>query len=442
MRRQTFLSATAFFPVLLDSLWSQFCKAEQTTAPEAVQKKEVTIDIYEGDFPPVRYGQTLSEVEATIQQVVERVFRDQDGILRSGVNGRTMKALTAGEVKDRPNGRGAHTQNSAIPDSLKAVWMNYENAGEASGTYLEALCNKAKVTGDPKLRELARSTVEGIVTLWNNAAPPAGLGGGGRGWFPKPYGGIRSVAGIDECSADQYAVVTLGLHSYHLSLADETEKKKIEDVISSFSDWWYDHDYAGIYFGKPIWWKRLGWHPMAEGFFLYLHALADSWRPSDKSRQGFETWLRLKATLLQPPADKPTWVDMHGIPLKCLDRLMALRPDLNEVWRPAVDYQSRLLAKGVEGVTGFTEHNSKPFAADYLAIAHRMTPGAGYDKLAVSCLQDCMRRENFYYLRRGLNIDRMSSLMKGDDCRDVFWCENHVHWMNAYWNLRRSKSIA
>jgi hypothetical protein len=26
--------------------------------------------------------------------------------------------------------------------------------------------------------------------------------------------------------------------------------------------------------------------------------------------------------------------------------------------------------------------------------------------------------------------------------RDVFWCENHVHWMNSYWNMRQINSPA
>ena len=130
----------------------------------------MTTDVFEGDFPPVSYGKTLEEVEATIQQVVERVFRDDDGILRSSVNGRTMKALRVEDVKDRPQGLGTFVENSSIPRSVKTIWINYENAGQASGNYLEALCAKAQITGDPQVRELARRTVDAIVMLWENAA--------------------------------------------------------------------------------------------------------------------------------------------------------------------------------------------------------------------------------------------------------------------------------
>jgi hypothetical protein len=402
----------------------------------------VTKDVWAGDFPPASYGQTLEQVESTIQRVVEELFRDEDGMLRSGVNGRTMKPLRIEEVKDRPNGVGSFAQTAAIPDSLKPVWMNYEDAGQATGTYLEALCAKAKMTGDPKPHELARRAVNAIALLRDNASPPAGLGGGGCGWFPKPYGGIRKVTGIDECSADQYAEVTLGLHAYHRTLADPAEKKRIEEIVVSFSDWWHDHDYSGVYFGKPIWWKRLDWHPMAAAYFLYLNALADSWRPGEKSRGGFETWLNLKATLLQPAANKPTWVCMHGIALKCLERLTELRPDLNAVWRPAIAHQAALLAQSIEGAHQFASENNKAYTADHLIAAHRLLPQAGYDRLAVECLKACMRREDFYAIRRDLPLDRVPKLQSGDDYRDVFWCENHVHWMNAYWNMRALSSPA
>jgi hypothetical protein len=75
---------------------------------------KMTNDVFTGDFPPVNYGNTLAESEATIAQVIERIFRDDDGILRSGVNGRTMKINRLEDIKDRPLGMGTLTGNSDI----------------------------------------------------------------------------------------------------------------------------------------------------------------------------------------------------------------------------------------------------------------------------------------------------------------------------------------
>ena len=69
-------------------------KAQTGLAQEAVANAALTQDVYTGDFPPANYGQTHEAIEATIQEVVERVFRDEDGILRSGVNGATMRPLS------------------------------------------------------------------------------------------------------------------------------------------------------------------------------------------------------------------------------------------------------------------------------------------------------------------------------------------------------------
>ena len=289
---------------------------------------EMTTDVFEGDFPPASYGKTPEEVEATISQVIERVFRDDDGMLRSCVNGRTMKPMRVEDVKDRPQGMGTHAENSDIPREFKPIWTNYENTGQASGTYLEALCAKWQVTGDAHVRELARRTVQAIFMLWENASKSEHpLGGGGKGWFPKPYGGIQNVTGMHECSADQYMDVTLGLHSYYHTLASEDEKRKIEEIVISFADWWYDHDYCGVYFGHAIYWKRLPWHSMAVGFFLYLNALAQSWSPCRKFEHGFGIWLERKNALCNAAAG-------FGGQLNCLERLIATSAGTNRLLAP------------------------------------------------------------------------------------------------------------
>jgi hypothetical protein len=396
---------------------------------------ETLRDVFAGGFPPAVYGKTPEEIEATVGQAIERVFRDEDGMLRSGVNGRTMEPLTVEEVKDRPDGKGGYAEHSSVPNWVKPLWMNYENAGQASGVYLEALCAKAQVTKDPAAHEAARRTVEAILTLWENAAATTHpSGGGGRGWFPKPYAGIRDVGEMHECSADQYCDITLGLHRYYRQLASAEEKRKIEEVVCSFAQWWYEHDYCGVYFGQAIWWKRLHEHSMATAFFLYLNALAYSWNPGRKFREGFDLWIELTDKLF--PAE-PVWVCMNGVTLGCLERLLDLRADMGDFWRKAAAHQARLLAACVEKRTGFNVRQQiGGYAAHYLAIAGQLTGEEKYFALARDCLRACTRREDFYAYVRGQDVAALTSKENGDDCRDVFWCELHVHWLAGYWKMQ------
>lgn len=400
---------------------------------------DVLQDVCPLNDPPTVYGKTLEEVEATNQRVVERFFRDQDGILLCSLNARTMKPYTADDVKNRPNGVGAFTEHSDIPAEAKVVWMNYENSGQASGIYLDALCTKAKVTGDKEAAKLASRTVQAIATLWENAAHVEHPNGGsGRGWFPKPYLGIHNLKDMHECSMDQYVDITLGLHSYYLTLANEDEKRLIERIIISFAEWWYDHDYAGIYFGKAIWWKRLPEHPVA-ACFLYLNALANSWSPSAKFQHGFEIWRELQGAMTR--CADPVWVCMNGIPLKCMEKLIDLRPDLADDWLRVAQHHARILVTSIEEPKRMNRvYETAGFAANYLSTAHRLMPEAGYDKHVLSCLRACNSRGRYYHLRRGEPVANLSVRESGEDFRDALLAECHVHWLAGYWRSRPEHS--
>lgn len=406
-----------------------------------MKNEKVLTDVFEGDFPPRSYGESLEEIEKTGQEVVEKIFRDSDGLILCAVNAATMKPYRLGDVKDRLEGKGSFVERSAIPQAIKPVWMNHENTGQASGTYLDALCAKYEVAGSPETRELARKTFEGIVAIWKNGAKiEQSLGGGGLGWFPKPYDGLRSFKGMHECSVDQYCEVTLGLQNYYHVMANDEEKQIIEEIVRSFADWWYDHDFAGIYLGEAVWWKRLKDHSMAASYFLYLYALAYSWSPCRKFQHGFEIWQELKAAL-KPPGEA-IWGCMNGLTLNVLERLMKLRPDLSDFWLSAAAHQAPLLVSSViERVNMNAKYEFEGFAADYLCAAHNMLPGNGYADLAIKCLRECNSRDRFYHLRRGLNKDDLDSRESGDDFRDAYYCELHVHWLSGYWKLRLSNHL-
>lgn len=46
-----------------------------------------TIDVCQLAFPFVSYGESLAQAEKTIQQIREIIFREDSGLLRSGVIG-------------------------------------------------------------------------------------------------------------------------------------------------------------------------------------------------------------------------------------------------------------------------------------------------------------------------------------------------------------------
>jgi len=407
----------------------------------SIENEETLKDVFQGDFPPECYGKSLQDIEKVNQEVVERIFRDHVGLLLCSVNAVTMKPFQPDEIKDRPGGIGTFVERSAIPNAIKPVWINYENTGQASGTYLDALCAKYELTGDPETKAFARKTFEGIVAIWENGAKiEQSLGGGGLGWFPKPYDGLQSFKGMHECSVDQYCEVTLGLQSYYRVMASEAEKETIEAIVVSFADWWYDHDFSGIYLGEAVWWKRLHTHSMAASYFLYLYTLAQSWSPCRKFQQGFEIWQELKGAL-KPPGEA-IWGCMNGLTLNVLERLMELRPDLNDFWLSSARHQARLLVSSVEERVNMNQrYEFEGFAADYLCAAHKMLPDGGYADLAIRCLKECNSRNRFYHLRRGLKKSNLDSREVGDDMRDAYMCELHVHWLSGYWKLRLAKYL-
>ncbi|MCE9589596.1 MAG: hypothetical protein K8S99_03635 [Planctomycetes bacterium] len=397
--------------------------------------EETTIDLCEMDFPPASYGKTLAQAEATAQQVVERIFRDEDDILRSGVYGKTMKPLRLEDVPCGHAGLMTLVRAKAIPPQFQPVWLNYENTMQASGKYLIALCEKYKATNSPQTRDLARRLVAAVAKLWKNAAAQHPYG---RGWMPKPYGGIRDVSEMYETSADQYADLTFGLHQYWRDLADEEERNLIQEMILSFAAWWYDHDYSGGYLGRGIWWKRLP-YPHPTGYFLFLNALAYSWDPCRKYQDGFETWLEKRDALI--PKVEHNGSSGCGIALDAIDRLLELRPMERHYWMKAARAAADAVVWTID--TGnlqgpYSSAIIEPFgySAHELSVAHRLMPERGYDKQTLRCLRSSTDRARFYHIARGQPTAGRDCMT--DDYRNTFWCEGHAGWLAGYWALKNA----
>ena len=397
--------------------------------PGATQ--QLTEDICEVDFPPASYGRNLEEVERTIQEVIERVFRDEDGMLRSGVYGKTMKPITLEAIHDSHVGTGYCSENHAMRNDLKPVFMNYENAGQTSGKYLVALLQKFARSGHPETLALARRTFDALEQFWNNVAERNPYG---RGWIPKPFNGIHDVSDIFECSPDQYCDITLGLDRFYREAADAREKRVIEEMVLSFADWWMEHDYTTTYEGTCDWWKLYPM-PHSTGFFLLLNALAFGISPSPKYAAGFDLWFKLAREGLF----NLRGINASGLAVECLERLIDLRPEHKMLWLEAADANVenilRLAARNeIPGEGGKWQFNA--FAAHHLCAAARMFPDRAYPAKIRDLLSSYTRRADFYHVSRGQPVSGISPMYAVDGYRDMFWGESHVSWLHAYWMVK------
>lgn len=408
-------------------------------APDPVAtSRAVTRDVCEQDFPPKVYGRTPAEVEQTVASVVERIFRDEDGAIRSGVHGRTMRPLTPGDIHDCPEGKGTLAEYALCPPVYRPLWLNYENMMEASGKYLTALIQKHRVTREDALLPLARQTFEAFRLLWDNTAEQHGYG---RGWMPKPYAGLRDVADMHGSSVDQYTDVTISLYHFYNYAADSDEKTVIENMILSFADWWIDRDYTCAHLGSPCQWRR-GNPPLATAYFLYLMTLCERFNPCRKYRDAFDQWMETNRNLYLD-RDKRPWLTTAALVLELLEQLVELRPDYRPLWMRAAEVGAEHTKKLIGAAPNAEAHSwnviqSNSFAAYALAIAHDLMPDRNHDQIAWRCLERSQNRADFYHLRRGLELDDVPLRLRHDDYRNTFWAEQHIAWLHAYWRLRGS----
>ena len=401
--------------------------------------EKVTKDVCEVDYPPVVYGQTLEEIEATIQEVVERIFRDEDGMIRSGVYGKTMKPLRLEEVKDRPHGIGCFSENHHIPNELKPIYNNYEDACQASGKYIRAMLQKYAVTGNSNSLDLARKTFKAIELLWNNVAEQNTYPGG-RGWMPKPFGGIQNVAEMTECSPDQYTDVTLGLNRFYREAADAAERKVIEEMVISFADWWFEHYYTTSYEGATCWWKLRPDLMHVMTFFMYLNAWADAISPNDRYKQAFELWLKL---FNQSRDSRHLWAGTNamGLSIECVEHLIQLKPRYKEQWLELVHACAECLLTHIsakDSILGIKGHfQYKSIGANYLTVAFRILGDRKYKNLAEEFVSAYDKRSDFYQITRGVPVEGLSPIIAGDDYRNMFTSGGHICWLTAYWMLEK-----
>lgn len=404
-----------------------------------------TVDVCKVAFPPVCYGEKLCDIERTIQKVIETVFRDECGLLRSGVRGEDMKPLRAEDI-DRQYGVGGWWENGQFPRQYKNVAMSFENCHQCSGKYLDGLIDKYIVTKDSAVLGYAKLIVERVREIWEITAKSHRYG---KGWIPKPYGGMNDILEMFETSVDQYSDITFGLEKYYNELAAGEEKKILAEMLLSFADWWIDHNYTTSFLGITVWWDRV--HTLAQAYFLYLFELAYSLAPRKKYRKAFDYIFSLSEKALVTKEGAYMGENFNpntsGIVIEAMSRIAKINPGLKVFCNNCIqNYIPAMIDAGIAGQAGELApiFNLKLFTAKYLTHAHEFSKDDALIKYMIDYLSTTNHRGDFYHVRRGLSIDDgVLTSMRVDkaDYRDVFWVEEQCCWLTAYWYLRRSGKI-
>jgi hypothetical protein len=387
------------------------------------------------------YGHDLPAIEVRIQRIVQAIFLDRHGFVRGGVHARTLAPYTPRDMRHiRPE--EMFCANAGMPRKWKPLVMNYEEADMATGDYLLGLVHKCKVTADPAVRRQARAAFEGIRRLCHNAFTKNPYG---RGWLPKPYGGIIDVGEVFECSVDQYAKISLGLDAYSRELADSRERAAAEDILVAFADWWIEHGYTSNYFGNCCWWWRAKL-PHACGLFLYLLALAQRLTGRRKYLREFYRIMQHKDALLNLPRVE---VNAANLTIECLERLMALKPGHRRTWLASMRacWEFTRARTQPEGYTLLDLWGSKTFkrvirvntggraACSGATVAEFLAGRARIRRWTRDRLMRCNHMDMFYHLHPTSQRMPRAYAFEHDD----FSGHHFTAWLHAYWKLRRNE---
>lgn len=206
-------------------------------------------------------GMPLDKKSRLFQNIYERVAFHSSGIMYS------MLHLEGDRIRPfRPEDfRGAVGLDATVGklniNSL-ADYLHGENSITASGLYLAAQSFRYRATTDERAMHQAAKAFNSLDIIYR-----MGEEAGKPGWMGKPYGFRPS----GQTSGDQYLDACYGLWNYH-QIAPATHKKRIEEMLIGFADYWRNADYMISYFGSG--WDLKGETDSYNAIFLMINTLA------------------------------------------------------------------------------------------------------------------------------------------------------------------------
>ncbi|MBO9608229.1 MAG: hypothetical protein J7639_19885 [Paenibacillaceae bacterium] len=200
------------------------------------------------ELQALKHAATLEEKAAMIQQFYERVIFHESGIMYSlmKIDGDRIRPFAPEDFEGRDT--FDYSQWRIKPEGHWTMLDN-ENSITTSGIYLASQAYRYEATGDAAALEQAGKAFRSLELIY-----AFGVQDGRPGWMGKPYGFRLS----DQTSGDQYLDALWGLFAYH-RVAPEPHKRKIEQMVIGFADYWRSIDYKIVYI-TTFWDNKLEQH--------------------------------------------------------------------------------------------------------------------------------------------------------------------------------------
>ena len=380
------------------------------------------------------YGNTLEDIEQNICTIIGEYFIDQDGLLIGAINGDTLLPFTNADMK----GVRLETTLGAdlgAPHKYKLLLMNYEETGMAHGDYLMALLEKYKATGSEQVKKQAHQAFLVIKQLADTIAETNPYG---RGWWPKPYGGLKDLNEMFETSIDQVTKIVLALAKYDRELATVEERDWIRMQVRAIADWWIHHHYTTRYFGNVCWWD-LHEAPHSAAALLYLVRQAMAWSKTSPKHleQAWEHLMGHRKWLLLKKGGN----NSHNLAIECVHRLEVLDPDHQKLWRRSrnilIEHSiaGTNLETGTNYVSGYGRYNTGLRMACSGAIVYDWTHKRKYADIVGRMLKIYNKNEKFYHHDQDYIFHKPNLV----SCwNNAISGHQYAAWLLAYWRLRNS----
>jgi len=181
-------------------------------------------------------GTSIEEKADLIQSFYEQTIFHESGIMYSmmKIDGDIVRPF---EPRDFEGIDTFNFEGWRIKPKGAWEYRNNENSITTSGIYLAAQTYRYLATGDEEAMEQALKAFRSLDLIYQ-----FGEADGRPGWMGKPYGFRLS----DQTSGDQYIDATWGLFSF-LEIAPEKDRKRAQEMLIGFADYWRKIDYTIFY---------------------------------------------------------------------------------------------------------------------------------------------------------------------------------------------------